>query len=89
MSNELISALENRVTNAVETIEDLRTEIRVLREERQHLEDKLRQLLQKIEGVENVAPIDDQTQTPSETSDNGPIAFGQPGMNMGSNSTEY
>jgi FtsZ-binding cell division protein ZapB len=55
MSNELISALENRVTSAVGTIEGLRSEVRVLREERQLLENKLRELLRKIEGVENGA----------------------------------
>jgi FtsZ-binding cell division protein ZapB len=52
MSNELITALENRVTTAVDTIEGLRSEVRVLKEERQLLESKLRELLQKIEGVD-------------------------------------
>jgi FtsZ-binding cell division protein ZapB len=53
MSNELIAALETRVTSAVDTIEGLRSEVRVLKEERQLLEAKLRELLRKIEGVEN------------------------------------
>ncbi|HKI97070.1 MAG TPA: cell division protein ZapB [bacterium] len=73
MSNELISALESRVTSAVDTIEGLRTEVRVLKEERQLLESKLRELLQKIEGVENgdaqagsldSAPSNEAPQTP-------------------------
>ncbi|MDH5753353.1 MAG: cell division protein ZapB [Deltaproteobacteria bacterium] len=49
MSNELINALEDRVSTAVHTIEDLRSEIRVLKEERQVLENKLRDLLSKME----------------------------------------
>ena len=49
MSSELINALESRVSIAVDTIEDLRSEIKVLKEERQLLENKLRELLNKIE----------------------------------------
>lgn len=60
MSNELINALETRVTSAVGAIEGLRTEnegLRTensnLREERQILENKLRELLDKMDLAEN------------------------------------
>jgi FtsZ-binding cell division protein ZapB len=67
MSNALLDALESRVNTAVETIDGLRAEIRDLREERrliadeksriqeEHrmLEDKLRELLARIDAVDN------------------------------------
>ncbi len=60
MSNDLINALESRVSTVVQTIEGLRTaneglrtENTTLREERQILESKLRELLDKIELAEN------------------------------------
>jgi FtsZ-binding cell division protein ZapB len=53
MSSELLNALENRVTAAVGTIEELRAEVKGLKEERQILENKLRELLLKIERVDN------------------------------------
>ena len=92
MSNELISALENRVTSAVDTIEGLRSELRVLREERQLLENKLRELLQKIEGVEGSsddvgsgsAPEVEAVAPPAQQTHYG---FGSPAM--GSSSSEY
>lgn len=85
MSNELLSQLENRVTSAVDTIEDLRAEVRVLREERELLENKLRDLLAKIENVgnngaqaeagsDNAAPNAGEGQGESHT----PSPFGQP-----------
>lgn len=52
MSNALIDSLETRVNHAVETIESLKSENLALREDRQILEDKLRELLGKFEGVE-------------------------------------
>jgi FtsZ-binding cell division protein ZapB len=52
MSKALLDALENRVNSAVDTIEGLRTEVHDLREERRILEDKLRELLGRIEAVD-------------------------------------
>lgn len=49
MSNELLNALENRVSSAIETIEGLRAELRDLKQERQVLEDKLRELLSRMD----------------------------------------
>lgn len=94
MSNELISALENRVTTAVDTIEGLRTEVRVLREERQLLENKLRELLQKIEGVEAAAEAMDAERAGTDGATGSDAAqpanmsgFGANGM--GPSSSEY
>ena len=85
MSNELISALENRVTSAVDTIEGLRSEVRVLREERQLLENKLRELLQKIEGVDAAEPAHGEPAHPAAPSAG--MGFGANGM--GHSSSEY
>ena len=78
MSNELITALENRVITAVDTIEGLRTEIHVLREERQLLEAKLRELLQKIEAVDNksAATVSDSRAEPVQFSSHGSAQSG-------------
>lgn len=51
MSNQLMDTLESKVFSAVDTIESLRTEINGLREERLILEDKLRELIGKMEGL--------------------------------------
>jgi uncharacterized coiled-coil protein SlyX len=53
MSKALLDALENRVNTAVDTIEGLRTEVHDLREERRILEDKLRELLGRIDAVDS------------------------------------
>lgn len=53
MSNQLMDTLENKVFTAVDTIETLRTEINELREERRILEDKLRELIGKMDGLDN------------------------------------
>jgi FtsZ-binding cell division protein ZapB len=52
MSKALLDALESRVNSAVDTIEGLRTEVHDLREERRTLEDKLRELLGRIEAID-------------------------------------
>ena len=52
MLKALLDALENRVNSAVDTIEGLRTEVHELREERRILEDKLRELLVRIEAID-------------------------------------
>jgi FtsZ-binding cell division protein ZapB len=52
MSKALLDALETRVNSAVDTIEGLRTEVHELREERRILEDKLRELLGRIETID-------------------------------------
>ena len=51
MSNQLMDTLENKVFSAVDTIETLRTEINGLREERRILEDKLRELIGKMDNL--------------------------------------
>jgi FtsZ-binding cell division protein ZapB len=53
MSKALLDALESRVNSAVDTIEGLRTEVHDLREERRILEDKLRELLGRIEAIDS------------------------------------
>ena len=53
MSKALLDALESRVNSAVDTIEGLRTEVHELREERRILEDKLRELLGRIEAIDS------------------------------------
>ena len=53
MSKALLDALESRVNSAVDTIEGLRTEVHELREERRILEDKLRELLGRIETIDS------------------------------------
>lgn len=69
MSNALIDSLETRVNHAVETIESLKSENLALREDRQILEDKLRELLGKFEGVEASDALDasDDSYTPSDS----------------------
>ena len=52
MSKALLDALEHRVVSAVDTIEGLRSEVQELREERRILEDKLRELLGRIEAID-------------------------------------
>lgn len=91
MSNELISALEHRVTSAVDTIEGLRSEVRVLREERQLLENKLRELLQKIEGVEAASDaMEAGTDGAAESDAAQPANVSGFGANgMGPSSSEY
>lgn len=51
MSTELMDTLESKVFSAVDTIETLRTEINGLRDERRVLEDKLRELIGKMDGL--------------------------------------
>ena len=53
MSKALLDALESRVNSAVDTIEGLRSELREMKEERRILEDKLRELLGRIDTVEH------------------------------------
>ncbi|HUJ74232.1 MAG TPA: cell division protein ZapB [bacterium] len=55
MSKALLDALESRVNSAVDTIEGLRSELREMKEERRILEDKLRELLGRIDVVEHPA----------------------------------
>jgi FtsZ-binding cell division protein ZapB len=87
MSNELINALEHRVTSAVDTIEGLRTEVRVLKEERQLLESKLRELLTKIEGVDNADATGNETAPDSPSQHKPGYGFGT--MGMGHSPSEY
>ncbi len=76
MSNQLMDTLENKVFTAVDTIETLRTEINGLREERRILEDKLRELIGKMDGLE--APAD-SAQAEENTGNSGPL----PGPSFG------
>lgn len=81
MSSELLNALESKVTTAVSTIEDLRAEIKVLKEERQILEGKLRELLQKIEGVDNGSASPEAS--PDQRIDNAGQPIERPNMGFG------
>ncbi len=76
MSNQLMDTLENKVFTAVDTIETLRTEINGLRDERRILEDKLRELIGKMEGLDASA---DTTQAEENTGNSGPL----PGPSFG------
>ena len=89
MSNELINALESRVTTAVDTIEGLRSENRVLKEERQRLEEQLRQLLLKIEGVDENHPEPTSSFSNPEPEDNRGAPMEGPGMGMNRTAPEF
>lgn len=89
MSSELLNALENRVATAVDTIEELRSEVRVLREERQQLENKLRDLLGRIERVDNGAAAAQPETSPQQTSEAPEAPFGRPDIGFGSGGSEY
>ncbi|MBI3992335.1 MAG: cell division protein ZapB [Candidatus Lambdaproteobacteria bacterium] len=52
MSNDMLDTLENKVFSAIETIELLRTEINELKEERNLMQRKVRDLIQRIENAE-------------------------------------
>ena len=85
MSTELLNTLENRVMSAVGTIEDLRTELRVLKEERQVLENKLRDLLSRMDQVESATGSPASLiETPEASS-----GFQKPSDNGGSFGSEY
>ena len=84
MSIELINTLENRVTNAVDTIEGLRSEVKVLKDEKQLLEDRLRQLLQKIDGVEENGAPEETPSANTEPADDEGYSLGRPGMDRSS-----
>ena len=51
MSKALLDALESKLLAAVETIETLRKELNELRDERRLMEDKLRNLIGRIDQV--------------------------------------
>jgi len=53
MSNDMLDTLENKVFSAIETIELLRTEINELKDERNLMERKVRDLIQRIETAES------------------------------------
>ena len=89
MSNELINALENRVTNAVDTIEGLRSENKVLKEERQRLEEQLRQLLLKIEGVDGNPSEPTPSFSNPEPEDNMGSSMQPPGMGMNRTAPDF
>ena len=52
MSNDMLDTLENKVFSAIETIELLRTELNELKDERNLMERKVRDLIQRIENAE-------------------------------------
>ena len=76
MSNQLMDTLESKVFTAVGTIETLKSEINDLKEERRILEDKLRELIGKMEGLEGGA---NQNQTEENSGNSGPM----PGPSFG------
>jgi FtsZ-binding cell division protein ZapB len=73
MSNQLMDTLENKVFTAVDTIETLRLEINELREERRILEDKLRDLIGKMEGLDNSGTA---ARTEDDSDNSGPTTPG-------------
>lgn len=84
MSNELLDMLENKVFSTIETIELMRLEINELKDERRLMEQKVRELIQRIEGVDNSAQpaaITAASDTSSEeaASLDGATALGQTG----------
>lgn len=85
MSNALIDSLETRVNHAVETIESLKSENLALREDRQILEEKLRELLGKFEGVEvpDASDASDASDTPADSEPDSDAT-----ENLSENSTE-
>lgn len=86
MSNELLDMLENKVFSTIETIELMRLEINELKDERRLMEQKVRDLIKRIEGVDNAAQpasITAASDTSSEeiTSLDGANALEQTGTN--------
>jgi FtsZ-binding cell division protein ZapB len=71
MSNQLMDTLESKVFSAVDTIELLRSEINGLREERLVLEDKLRELIGKMEGLGQESGAESTESAESDSSDDG------------------
>lgn len=82
MSNELLDTLENKVFSAIETIELLRIEINDLKEERTSTEQKVQDLIQRIDDAESSTTPKTLEATNSPTVDDGPSStfdnFGQP-----------
>ncbi|MDH4246531.1 MAG: cell division protein ZapB [Deltaproteobacteria bacterium] len=85
MSTELLATLENRVMNAVGALEDLRSEIRGLKEERLVLENKLRELLMRMDQAERSA---ESSEAPAMLTDTLPERH-SPSDNGGSSGSEY
>ncbi len=58
MSKQLLDSLESKVFSAVDTIDTLRSEINGLKEERKILEDRLRDLIDRMERLDSPSPMD-------------------------------
>ncbi len=82
MSNSLMDTLENRVFSAVDKIETLRSEINELKEDRRILEDKLRELIGKMEQLDGQTTTSLTEEPASSDQDNssGPV---NPGPTFG------
>ncbi len=75
MSNELMDTLESKVFSAVDTIESLRSEINGLRDERRVLEDKLRELIGKMDGLGQQSESEISASDSGDSGDNSPSPF--------------
>ena len=76
MSNQLMDTLENKVFSAVDTIETLRTEINGLKEERRILEDKLRELIGKMDNLASPARAESSDDESGAAGNSSPSPFG-------------
>ena len=76
MSNQLMETLESKVFSAVDTIESLRSEINGLREERLELEDKLRELIGKMDNLERDNASAGADENSENTGNDSPPPFG-------------
>ena len=91
MSNPLLDTLETRVSNAVDTIESLRSEINELREERKILEDKLQELINRMSGLDSSSEMNhsgmmSETEDSHMTSDH---SITPPASPFGGSNTDY
>jgi FtsZ-binding cell division protein ZapB len=71
-----METLESKVFSAVDTIESLRSEINGLREERLELEDKLRELIGKMDNLERDSASAGAEDNSENTGNDSPPPFG-------------
>ena len=64
MAKELLDALESKLMFAVETIDSLRREVEDLKDERRLTEDKLRNLIGRIDQVRDESPAEPRPEEP-------------------------
>ena len=90
MSTELLDTLENKVFSAIETIELLRVEISELKEERRMMEQKVRDLIQRIDNAENDLQTTPLTAAAGSAGNEAtPSTFGNIGEPLEKTGTDY